>query len=147
MSGEEVIPKFSIKRSEELFLGKCEAKDIAFVALLPSNQRSIYPIPELDLRQKIKIATDRKFIGDFTESFKPQTSAMKDMPENFSKSFHLYVVFYQGDSACLHGALYGKKFLIQPMFKDNSIAIMRNNLYNMLSINNYLFKEDFPIVK
>jgi hypothetical protein len=133
LSGKDLLPKFTIERSESVFMGKFDAEDIKFIALIPSNQKSIYPIPKLDTNSKIRVATNRKFIMEFSQSIINTGASREILSENFIRSYHLLVVFLNGDSACLHGAIHGKNFSIQPLFESDSISASRNNVYNRMA--------------
>lgn len=129
---EKVVSGCSAIRSIDVYNGSFNIVDVRSVKILKSNQKSVYPIPSLNL-----INESASFVGDETfADFKKVISEPKNreakMADSGFLSLHIIVEFKTGKNACLHGRKTKFGFILQPMFTGDSFAVRNNELYNLI---------------
>lgn len=131
---DSVMSGCSAKISEDTSLGLFNSDDIKSIRIVKSDQRSVYPVPELKVINESIIFKDRKFFVDFKKAISSPKNKKSDLVKNEDSSFHIIVEFKSGKNACLHGRITNFGFVIEPMFNGNSFSGRNNEIYNLFML-------------
>ena len=124
-----------VKLAEKVYLGQIQGADIREICVIESNQRSVFPLPDRDTKNKQLSTREPELINKFILAFRDLKSKDDPLAVGFFDSFHILVIFESGEHAYLHGSIGKNGFIVQPTFVGNSIATKRNGVYNFLAEN------------
>jgi len=124
----------SASRSEDVFHGLFKIEDVKKVVILKSNQKSVYPVPELKKDDAFDSFEDREFFAAFKKALHAPDNRNAKMEKKADSGFHIFVYFKSGKNACLHGRVSHFGFIVEPMFNGNSFSGRNNELYNVIML-------------
>jgi len=131
---DSVMSGCSAKVSEDTFNGLFNVDDIKAIRIVKSDQKSVYPVPELKKINESDSFKDREFFVDFKKSISSPEDKKSDLIKKEDSSFHIIVEFKKGNNACLHGRITNFGFILEPMFNGNSFSGRNNEIYNVIML-------------
>ena len=134
------IQECSVAQSEKVYAGKFDPAQIESVGVIASNQKSVYPIPDIRRSASTTYIANPDFNSKFKESLPNASGRDEPILAGFDRGFHIFVFFRSGQQACLFGRVTSSGFMIEPMFTGNSYARINNSVYNLFASRSGEFK-------
>ena len=139
-ASDKTISGCSAEQSDLVFAGRFEIEEIKSIVIIPSNQKSISPVPDIARSATWNHTNRSEFFTLFRKSLVSPVDRKAKLSPDFHACFHIYVLFHSGKNACFLGRIGSNGFLIQPMFDRNSYSSNNNEVYN-------LFATEFKMVE
>jgi hypothetical protein len=131
---DKVVSGCSASRSIDVYNGSFNVDNIKTIRILKSNQRSVYPIPSLNLINESPSFVGDKIFADFKEVISEPKNKETTMVDSGFSSYHIIVEFKTGNNACLHGRKTNSGFILQPMFTGDAFAVRNDRFYNLIML-------------
>jgi hypothetical protein len=132
-AGEKNVSGCDARKSDMVFAGEFKIDEVKSIGIVPSKQKSIYPIPDINHNKTWKFTDRPDFIEKFKKSLVSPVNRKEILNPGFHTCFHIYVLFHSGKSACFLGRMGSSGFIIQPMFDRDSYTSNNNEVYNLFA--------------
>jgi len=116
--------------SNEVYSGRFEANNIKSLGYIASDSRTLYPMPTKEQIDKVLIIKDADFLRAFEKSLKEHSK--DQLTQGAAKSFHIFILFKNGKTACLFSSVKTRGAYLSPMFSFDSYGYFNNNLHNLI---------------
>ncbi len=130
---ENPIHGCTAEQSDKVFSGDFEIKNIESIGVIKSDQKSIYPIPDIKNDKNASYIKNTNFYLNFRKSLINPKNRKETLISEFYPSFHIFVFFHSGGHACFFGKMGSSGFILEPMFIGDSYSSRNNEIYNLFA--------------